>query len=132
MSVQSLNLKVLAERLAVCRLAPDAPVPGWATTRQFFTVSRTHEELSVVCEQDLVPQDVKAERDWACFQVCGPLDFALVGILAALANTLAAAKISIFAVSTYDTDYLLVQHRDLEAAVNALRDTGHRVSVDQL
>ena len=90
-------------------------------------MSRTYEELSIVCDQDVVPADVRAERDWSCIQVRGPLAFTEVGILAALANILATSNISIFAISTFDTDYLLVQRCDQERATTSLRDAGHEV-----
>jgi len=129
MSGRSFELEVLNERLAVSRLDVGAPIPHWATEGRFFVVSRTYEELSIVCDQDVVPADVRAERDWSCIQVRGPLAFAEVGILAALANILATANISIFAISTFDTDYLLVQRRDQERATASLRDAGHEVVV---
>jgi hypothetical protein len=92
-------------------------------------VSITHsgDELSVVCPEERAPEGITAARGWRCLRVVGPLDFALVGILAALAVPLAAAGVSIFAVSTYDTDYLLVPGQDLETAIQALAVAGHTV-----
>jgi hypothetical protein len=122
-----LTLSLLPETLAVCRLAPDADVPPWAWTGEPASVTRTRDELSIVCRADAVPRDVRAERGWRCLKVQGPLDFALTGILAALTAPLAAAEIALFAVSTYDTDYLLVKAETLDRAVEALRGAGHRV-----
>ena len=112
-----LKLSVLDEPLAVCRLAPEAALPTWLTWSGDLTaVCRTPEELSLVCREGEVPAEVRSERGWRAFKVAGPLDFALTGILASLAGPLAEADISLFAVSTFDTDYLLVRASDLERA----------------
>lgn len=112
-----LRLSLLDDRLAVCRLAPDAALPSWLAWRgDLVSVTRTGKELSVVCPQGAVPSDVAAERDWRAFEVEGPLDFALTGVLAGLATPLAEAGIGIFVLSTYDTDYLLVRAADLQRA----------------
>jgi hypothetical protein len=123
------SLRVLPGRLAVCKLAPHADIPDWARFGDLISITRTAAELSIVCAQPLVPKEVKAERDWRAFEVIGPLDFNLVGILAALASTLAEAGISIFALSTYDTDYLLVREVELERAASALVEAGHSLEV---
>ncbi len=118
------RLSVLSASLAVCRLGPDEALPDWLPWRSgFVSVSRTAEELSVVCPAEVVPGGVMAVRDWRAIKVEGPLDFAKTGVLAGLAVPLAEAGISIFAVSTYDTDYLLVREGDLAAAVAVLGRT---------
>jgi hypothetical protein len=122
-----LNLSLLRERLAVCRLAPDAPLPGWAG-EEFTAITRTPQELSIVCAQEHVPHDIQAERGWRALMVDGPLDFGLTGILASLASPLAAIGISIFALSTYDTDYLLIKEDRLEQAIDCLRSAGHHLN----
>ena len=94
---------------------------------EFFSVTRTAEELSAVCEAAAVPPGVKAEGPWSVLAVRGPLDFNLKGVLAGLTTPLATADISIFAVSTYDTDYVLVRSPDLDRAVRALREAGHKI-----
>jgi hypothetical protein len=123
----SLSLSLLPETLAVCRLAPDAEVPAWAWTGEPASVTRTRDELSIVCRMGAVPPGVRVEGGWRCLKVAGPLDFALTGILAALTAPLAAARIPLFALSTFDTDYLLVKAADLDRAAEALRGAGHRV-----
>ncbi|HEU4883847.1 MAG TPA: ACT domain-containing protein [Longimicrobium sp.] len=123
----ALSLSVLPDTLAVCRLAPDADVPAWAWTGEPASVTRTRDELSIVCAMHAVPHGVRAEGGWRCLKVDGPLDFALTGILAALTALLAAAGIPLFAVSTFDTDYLLVKADTLGRAVEALRGAGHSV-----
>jgi NAD+ diphosphatase len=106
---------------AVARLAADEPVPGWVPADGgLVAVTRTGDELSIVCAQEAVPGEVRAERGYAALKVAGPLDPGLVGILARLTTALAAAGIPVFAVSTYDTDYLLVREHDLSRARAAL------------
>lgn len=125
-----LTLTLLPCMLTICRLDPAAALPAWAAAGHFYAVTRTDEELSIVCEKHLVPGDIVCQRDWRCLKVTGPLDFALTGILARLAAPLADAGIPIFAVSTYDTDYLLVKADQLAAAVAALCAAGHAVCCD--
>ena len=124
-----MTLDVIAGGYAICRLVADAPVPAWATRGAFSCVTRTAHELSIVCESDDVPADVKAARNYRGLAVRGPLDFSLVGVVAALAGTLADAAVSIFVVSTHDTDYLFVRDADLDRAVATLRAAGHIVSI---
>jgi GNAT superfamily N-acetyltransferase len=122
-----LTLLVLKDTLAVCRLGREAAVPPWATAGGFFSVTRTAEELSVVCRQDAVPAEVLSERGWRYLRVAGIIPFSVVGVLASLATSLAEAGISIFAISTFDTDYLLGKETDLEKALVTLRQHGHEV-----
>ncbi len=122
-----LQLEVTPETLAVCRLPAGASVPAWASAAEFTTVSRTRDELSITTVQNAVPADVKCERDYRALRVRGPLPLNLIGILAAIADPLARAGLSIFAISTFDTDYVLVKARDLEAAVRTLERAGHQV-----
>src|SRR5436309_7001081 len=124
-----LPLELLPDTLAVCRLAPDAMVPEWAAiSHGFVTISKTPEELSITTTQANVPLGARCESDYRALRVRGPLPLDLIGILAAIADPLAAAGLSIFAISTFDTDYVLVKSRDLEAAVAALERAGHRIS----
>ncbi len=123
-----LTLHVGAQRLAVCRLDAGAAIPGWfGTAGTPCALVRTEHELSLVAPQDAVPDDVRAERDWAVLAVEGPLDLALTGILATLAGVLARADVPIFALSTFDTDLVLVPAARRQAAVEALRRAGHTV-----
>jgi hypothetical protein len=120
---------VLPITVAVCRLPADAPIPEWASkARSFLTVSRTPEELSITADQEAVPPGARCERDYRPIRVRGTLPPDLVGILLAMAAPLADAKIAIFAISTYDTDYVLVKTADLDRAVAALEGVGHEVS----
>ena len=122
-----LALRVLPGTLADCRLAPAAAIPGWALAGPFVSATRTDNELSIVCAEELVPQIVRAERGWKAFELEGTFDFALTGVLASLLDPLARAGVPIFAISTYDTDYVLVREENLPRAVGALRTSGHRV-----
>jgi hypothetical protein len=123
----SLTLSVLPDVFAICRLDSDAAMPGWATAGGFFSITRTQDELSIVCLQDAVPAGVRCESGWRCLKVEGPLALTLIGILASLTSALAQAGINLFAVSTYDTDYLLVQEDKLERAILALSEAGHTI-----
>jgi uncharacterized protein len=121
----ALALQVLPETLAICRLAPNSVLPGWAMAGSFRSISWTDEELSVVCAEALVPQGIRAERGWLGFKIEGPLDFALIGVLLMIAEPLAKAGISLFAISTFDTDYVLVQSERFSEARKVLTESGH-------
>ena len=127
MKVVRLTLAVLDKLYTVCRLAPEADVPHWLPATGLVSVTRTTEELSIVCPSDAVPESVEAERDFHTLKIEGPLDFSLTGILLAVAAPLADADISIFALSTYDTDYVLVRKADLDNAVRVLKMAGHTI-----
>ncbi len=127
MSGARLRLEALGGSLAVCRLGPGDEAPGWARSGPLQAVVRTEGELSIVCDERAVPAGVRAERGFRALRVAGPLDFALTGVLAAIAAPLARAGVSIFAVSTFDTDYVLVREADLTRALAALAAAGHDV-----
>ena len=125
-----LNLQLLDGNLAVCRLAPKDPVPAWAFSGgSLCSVTRTPEEVSVICAESRVPMGTHCEKGWRALKVEGPLDFGLTGILDALTDPLARARISIFAVSTYDTDYLMVREASLEEAMRTLKAAGHHIQI---
>jgi uncharacterized protein len=121
------GLTVLGERLSICRLDAGEEVPAWATGASFFSVTRTRDELSVVCPEDVVPEGISRERGWRAFRLEGTFDLSMVGVLASVASPLAEAGASIFVVSTFDTDYVLVREEQLDLAVDTLRASGHRV-----
>ena len=124
---RTLDLTVEAWDLAVSRFPTDAAVPDWATRGPFHAVTRTPTELSIVCAAADVPGDVRSEKGWRCFSLAGPIPFEETGVLLSIAAPLAAAGIGIFAVSTFDTDYVLVPGPRLADAVRALESAGHRV-----
>ena len=116
-----MKLSLLPCTLAIVRLSASHHIPNWATEKSdFFSITKTKDELSVVCSEDMVPDGFKAEKRWKCLKVEGPLDFELTGILSSLAAPLAAAKIGIFVISTFDTDYLLVKKESLQRAIEVL------------
>ena len=127
----SLDLDVLPGAFAICRWPAGEALPAWVNHGGFVSVTRTPTELSAVCAAEAVPAGTVCEAPWRMFAVRGPIDFALTGVLASLATPLADAAITIFAVSTYDTDYVLVRAADLERAVEVLTKAGHRVVVRQ-
>jgi uncharacterized protein len=126
-SPRRLELTLLAERFAISQLAASAPIPAWATQGPFFSVTRTGDELSVVTELSRVPLGVQSQPGWRALKVHGPFVLSEIGILCALATPLAEARISLFAVSTFDTDYLLVASESLPAAIAALERAGHTI-----
>ena len=121
-----LTFRVWEGRWAVCRLTADAELPAWVGTG-FVSVTRTPCELSIVCLESNVPEGVQAERDWACLQLQGPFAFTLTGVLASLLAPLAEARVPIFAMSTYDTDWVLVPAARLDEALQALTCAGHEL-----
>ena len=124
----NLRLDLLPDRLAICRLAQDEAVPEWAVAGAgFYSVTRAPGELSVVCAEGAVPAAVKHDSGWRVFRIEGPFSFSVVGVLASVAAPLADAAVPIFAISTFDTDYLLVKDSHVEQAVLALQAAGHQV-----
>jgi uncharacterized protein len=121
------KLYTLDELYAIVRLEPDAPVPDWARSGDFWSVTRSDSELSIVCREEDVPAAASAERGWCALELAGPLDFSLTGVVAALVTPLAEAEVPIFVLSTFETDYLFVRERDLERSVTALAEAGHSV-----
>jgi hypothetical protein len=107
---------------AVARLGPGDPMPAWAATEAFASVTRTAEELSIVCRESSVPDGVRAERGWALLKLAGPFPFTATGILASFLAPLARGGIPVFTVSTFDTDYVLVKRSDLGRALDALEE----------
>jgi uncharacterized protein len=127
-----LDLDLLPEEYAVCRLPAGAPVPGGLTrgpvAAGVVSITWTPDEVSIICPADRVPADATVETPWRCLRVVGPLDLAMTGILASLVGPLADARVNIVAFSTYDTDYLLVPAVRLAEAVAVLGRTGHRIT----
>ncbi|NTW03002.1 MAG: ACT domain-containing protein [Oscillochloris sp.] len=123
-----MHVLLLPETYAICRMPPDMEPPTWGSGAGIWSLTRTADELSLVCTERGLPDDTGVavvSRGWRALRVAGTLDFSLVGVLSALAAPLAAAGVSIFAVSTYDTDYLLVGVDDLDTAITTLQAAGH-------
>ncbi len=122
-----LTIIIYQKMYAVCRLEPEAAVPAWANGGRFLSITRTANELSIVCEEEMVPNDAHVERNRRLMQIEGTLAFTLTGVLASVALPLAKAELSIFAISTYDTDYLLIADEDLQKAAEMLEAAGHTI-----
>jgi hypothetical protein len=121
------QLYVLDDLYAIVRLEPDAELPAWLRRGAFWSATRTETELSLVCRADDVPPDASAERGFVAFELAGPLDFSLTGVVASLVTPLAEEEIPLFVISTFESDYLLVREHDLHRSVEALTSAGHSV-----
>lgn len=122
------TLTLLPGRYAICRLDADAETPDWANSSGLVSITRTSNELSVVCLTECVPPGVKSETGWVAAVVSGPLPFTATGILDSILHPLAQQEISVFTLSTFDTDYVLIHETDIEKAVHTLETVGHRVT----
>jgi uncharacterized protein len=124
---QKLKFRWLPGPYAIVRMAPDAPVPDWATKGDFTSVSRSADELSIVCPSENLPADVNSQHRWICLKLEGPFPFSQTGVLLSFINPLSNNGIPIFAVSTYDTDYVLVQEEFARVTQQALGQAGHEI-----
>jgi hypothetical protein len=122
---QDLKFRQLSGSYAILRLAPKAPVPDWATKGDFTSITRTAEELSIVCPSENIPADVHSPHRWICLKLEGPFAFSQTGVLLSFIEPLSNSGVPIFAVSTYDTDYVLVQEEFARPALGALMDAGY-------
>lgn len=119
-----LTLKTVPGVFAVCRFPAETAIPPWFRPGGFASVSWSDEELSIACDESQVPEDVRCERGWRCLMLQGPFAFELTGVLLKVLQPLAVAKIGIFAVSTFDTDYVLVKDHAFEQAKRVLIESG--------
>ena len=124
----TLTFRQLSERFIVCRLAADEPVPAWIPSGPLVSITRTQDELSIVCPEPTPAPDAKHEAGWVALKLEGPFPFSQTGILASFLEPLAEGRIPIFAVSTFDTDYILIKHENLEAALHTLQNAGHQLA----
>jgi len=122
-----LKFRWLPGPYAIVRLAPDASLPEWATKGEFTSVTRSTEELSVVCRADNLPADVHSQHHWTCYKLEGPFAFSLTGVLLSFIAPLSRNGVPIFAISTYDTDYVLVQEEYAGITQQALAEAGHEL-----
>ena len=124
---QRLSLSLLPDSIAICRLDPQAEIPAWAMAAPYWSITRTPDEMSIVCAERFVPDGVVASRGWRMLRFAGPLPLDQTGILASVTTPLAAARVSVFALATYDTDYVLIPAAQSAAAIDALERAGHSV-----
>jgi hypothetical protein len=125
LSLRRFHLSLMPESFAIVGFHPTTDIPAWAMQGPFFSITRSSDELSIVVEESQVPQGVQSQGGWRVMKVHGPFVLTEVGVLASLAGPLAAAKISSFVISTFDTDYLLVAEENLSAAISTLERAGH-------
>ena len=125
-ALPKLVLSVLFETFTIHKLSPNASIPEEILKSNYYSLSKTENELSVVCSELIEVQSLQSSKGWKCIKVKGPLDFNLTGIFAGISDILAQANISIFAISTFDTDYILVRSQDLSSARNKLRKAGYK------
>ena len=119
-----MRMRILEEKFVVCKLDCEDVIPNWVDTKSFISITRTEDELSIVCADKNVPENIKCEKEWRALKVEGPLDFSLIGILAKISTLLAEANVSIFAISTFDTDYILLKEEKLKDAIKVITMNG--------
>jgi hypothetical protein len=124
-SLRRLKFSLLSQKFAICRFAPEAPIPDWADRGPFTSITRNQYELSIVCPEGQVPEQVQAEREWICLKLEGPIPFSETGVLSSFVKPLSDRAIPIFVVSTYDTDYVLVKETWAKRALAILKEAGH-------
>ena len=117
---------MLSETYTIHKLSPDASIREGILKSNYYSVSKTENELSVICSEVIEVQSLQSSKGWKCIKMKGPLDFNLTGILASISDILRKANISIFAISTFDTDYILVRSHDLSSARTKLRKAGYK------
>ena len=127
LTMHQLVIHQLSHELAVVRLPPEVDVPAWAWKGRIAAVVRTPMELSIVCDESVVPKGVQAESGWTPLMLEGPFPFSMTGVLASVLTPLATAEVSVFALSTFDTDYVLIKTPQIQQALDALTTAGHIV-----
>lgn len=123
----SIKFRRMKDAYAIVRLSAGAAVPGWATEGEFTSLTRTGEELSIVCPSENLPPDIQSTHSWQCLKLEGPFPFSQTGILLSFIEPLSNSGVPIFAISTYDTDYVLIQDKFVGMALAALRQAGHEL-----
>ena len=122
--MNKLHFTVLEGSFTLHRLKPDDQIQNDILGSSFYSITRTDEELSIICSEDVTIENTKKEENWACIKILGPLPFEMTGVLAKVSACLAESEISIFAISSYDTDYIFIKNENLEKAVNSLSSCG--------
>ena len=124
-----LTFQLLSGEYSLCRLAPEAPIPNWIYASAFFNISKTSNELSIVCESKYVPPEEKQNGHWRLLKIMAVLDLSLTGITAQFSTALANAAVNICVIATYDTDYVMVKEEKLSTATKALQNAGFTVQL---
>ncbi|CAF0888801.1 unnamed protein product [Adineta steineri] len=124
-----LTLELLQENFVICRLSPSSSLPSWAFNGPFVSITKTNDELSIITiDNNQLPKEIQCERNWKCFKLIGPFPFDMTGILTSVLNPLAKAEVGILAISTFDTDYVLVKDINLQTAIDVLKQNGHTIN----
>ena len=127
-----MNFEVLEGNYAIYRFGNESSLPDWIYSSGFYSITKTKDEISVVASQnDLPPSDITCNKDWRIIKIQGPLDFSLVGIIAEITAIFKKKKISIFTISTYDTDYFIIKQKNLDIGIQALIENDHKVTIEK-
>jgi uncharacterized protein len=122
--MSELRMILLPNEYAICRLNAEDAIPVWALGSSFYSISKTSDELSIVCESALVPDDVQAEKGWRLLKIAAVLDLSLTGITAKFSSALAEAGVNLCVIATYDTDYILIKEEKRTIAIQSLQNAG--------
>jgi hypothetical protein len=128
-----LDFKILKGDYSIYRLNKDSAVPDWTCDSEFYSITRTQEELSIICKHADVKRNdnIKIDNHWRILKIVGPLDLSLIGIIADISVLFKENQISIFTISTYDTDYILVKNQHIDKALTVLKNNGHKVFIEK-
>ena len=128
MKQRQLQLSLLKDKYGICTLPNTAPIPDWALTQSLASITRTEKELTIVCRLEILPSQYQSDLNWRCFKIDGSFDLNQIGVISSISSTLADAGISIYVISTYDTDYFLIQEHNLEQTISTLSSSGHSIT----
>ena len=128
MTQRQLKLTLLKNKYAICSLPKDALIPDWALTQSLISITRTDKELTIVCRQDIISSELQSDLNWRCFRIDGSFDLDQIGVISSISSPLADAGISIYVISTYDTDYFLVKEEKLNQALSVLSNSNHSIT----
>jgi hypothetical protein len=130
MKPKKLSLKLLPDRMAVCRFDPTTSIPNWVGPSDFYSVTGTDQELTIVCAEAFVAQGTASDTGGQCSTVEGPLDFSEIGIIFSLTQPLAQNNVPVFVISTFDPDYFMVKEKDLAKTIDVLTAAGHQINTE--
>ena len=128
MKQRQLQLSLLKDKYGICTLPNTAPIPDWALTQSLASITRTEKELTIVCRLEILPSQYQSDLKWRCFKIDGSFDLNQIGVISSISSPLADAGISIYVISTYDTDYFLIQEHNLDQTISALSNSGHSIT----
>ncbi len=127
MKQRQLQLSLLKDKYAICSLPNNAPIPDWASIQSLASITRTEKELTIVCRLEILPSQYQSGLKWRCFKIDGSFDLNQIGVISSISSPLADAGICIYIISTYDTDYFLIQEQNLKKTISTLSDIGHNI-----